>query len=62
MTKAHVVPVIEVTVTHGKGTNEEPFRIFMEYWSLDGTFLAERNVEMDTNDIIQKRKYQVPLK
>ena len=31
-----VIPMIEVTVKEGKGTLESPYRIDVEYWTLDG--------------------------
>ena len=35
-----VIPMIEVTVKEGKGTLESPYRIEIEYWTLDGVLAA----------------------
>ena len=39
---AKVILVIETYLTHrGKGELEDPYRIVIQYWSLDGVLLAE---------------------
>lgn len=41
MNSAKVIPVIETKTVAGKGTEEDPNRVVIRYWSLDGHFLAE---------------------
>lgn len=38
---AEVVQVIHTLATRGAGTNEDPIRHVHQYWSFDGTLLAE---------------------
>lgn len=38
-----VIEVIEVSRRRGKGTDGDPARLVLEYWSCDGVLLAERD-------------------
>ncbi len=38
---AQLIQVIEVTVSRGDGTKEDPYHHITEYWSVDGQFLAD---------------------
>lgn len=38
-----LVEVIHVVATRGKGTKEDPVRLVNQYWSKEGTLLAEDN-------------------
>lgn len=40
---AKVVQVIEVSTIRGAGTEENPTRESIEYWSFDGILLAEKD-------------------
>lgn len=42
---AQVIEVIEVKATAGKGTEADPYRVIVEYWSKDGQLLAVRDPE-----------------
>lgn len=42
---AEVVQVIHVLATRGDGTDENPIRLVRQFWSLDGTLLAESDVD-----------------
>lgn len=42
--------VIEVQAVRGKGTNADPCRVILQYWSLDGELLAENDVLMTGED------------
>ena len=42
---AKVIQVIETTALRGSGTNEDPSRIVIQYWSLEGKLLAENDLE-----------------
>jgi hypothetical protein len=37
----HVIEVIEVGELRGDGTEQDPFRVFMTYWTKNGEKLAE---------------------
>lgn len=37
---AKVMQVIQVQTVTGQGTEENPYRCIIEYWSLDGKLLA----------------------
>lgn len=47
---ASVVRVIAVRVCRGAGTAEDPKRIVIEYWSMDGLLLAVRDIHRDGPD------------
>ena len=40
---ARVIPVIETRSARGSGAVDQPTRVVVEYWSLDGEKLAERD-------------------
>lgn len=40
---ARVIPVIETQSARGSGAADQPTRVVVEYWSLDGKKLAERD-------------------
>lgn len=40
---ARVVEVIETTSLRGSGTQGDPYRSVVQYWSRDGELLAERD-------------------
>lgn len=40
---ARVIPVIETKSARGSGAADQPTRVVVEYWSLDGEKLAERD-------------------
>ena len=40
---ARVIPVIETQSARGSGAADQPTRVVVEYWSLDGEKLAERD-------------------
>jgi hypothetical protein len=40
-----VIPVIEVVTTRGRGVEADPVRQVIQYWTLDGKFLAENDPE-----------------
>lgn len=40
---ARVIPVIETQSARGSGAVDQPTRVVVEYWSLDGKKLAERD-------------------
>ena len=42
---ARVIQVIETKSVRGLGTEKDPARIVVQYWGLDGTFLAEMDIE-----------------
>ena len=42
---AEVIQVIRTTATIGKGNEEDPCRIVIQYWSLEGKLLAEHDPE-----------------
>lgn len=42
---ARVVKVIEVKCSVGNGTESDPNRVIVEYWSTDGEFLAASDPE-----------------
>lgn len=42
-----VIQVIEANFCRGKGTEENPNRTVTAYYSLDGDFLAEKDVHYD---------------
>lgn len=44
---ARVIPVIEVKVLRGNGTDNDPYRIAKLYYSLDGKFIAESDAQND---------------
>jgi hypothetical protein len=46
---AEVIQVIKTVSIRGKGTKEDPVREIITYWSLDGEWLAER-------DMLEERK------
>lgn len=43
---ACIKQVIEVQAVRGEGTNDDPCRVILQYWSLDGELLAENDVLM----------------
>lgn len=42
---AEVAQVIHVLATKGDGTDESPVRLVHQFWSFDGTFLAESDAD-----------------
>lgn len=42
---AKVIQVIETKAVRGLGTEKDPIRDVIQYWDLDGNFLAEMDVE-----------------
>lgn len=38
-----LVEVIHVEAVRGQGTEEDPVRVVQQYWSKEGTLLAERD-------------------
>lgn len=42
---AKVIKVIETRAKRGLGTEKDPEREIVQYWALDGTFLAEMDTE-----------------
>lgn len=44
--EAKVIQVIETKATRGLGTEKDPVRVVTQYWALDGTFLAEMDLEL----------------
>lgn len=44
---AKVIQVIETQVVIGKGTEADPLRYLVQYWSLKGELLAERDTLED---------------
>lgn len=40
---ARVIEVIETRSCRGSGTQEDPYRIVVQYWSLEGELLAEKD-------------------
>lgn len=40
---AKVIQVIETEITRGKGVKDDPFRAVPQYWTFDGTLLAEND-------------------
>ena len=40
-----LITVIEVEATRGEGVEGDPIRSVTQYWSTDGTMLAERDPE-----------------
>ena len=42
---AKVIRVIETRAKRGLGTEKDPEREVVQYWALDGTFLAETDIE-----------------
>lgn len=50
---ARVIQVIETKAVRGLGTEKDPARIVVQYWGLDGKFLAE----MDTEHCIPLAEY-----
>lgn len=42
---AKVIQVIQTTAIRGKGSENDPCRIVIQYWSLDGKKLAENDSE-----------------
>lgn len=42
---AKVIQVIRTTAMRGKGNEDDPCRIVIQYWSLDGEMLAECDPE-----------------
>lgn len=43
---AKVIQVIETKAKRGLGTEKDPVREIIQYWDLDGNFLAEMDKEM----------------
>lgn len=43
---AKVVQVIETKAIRGLGTEKDPVRVVLQYWDLEGNFLAEMDTEM----------------
>lgn len=41
--KAELMQVIHTTAARGYGTRDDPHRHVEQYWTLDGTLLAERD-------------------
>ncbi|MFD2116390.1 carboxypeptidase [Paenibacillus yanchengensis] len=40
---ARVIRVIETKAARGLGTEEDPMRVVIQYWSFDGRLLAEND-------------------
>ncbi len=51
--KAELIEVIKTDSVCGKGTEESPVRVIIEYWSLEGKLLAR----VDTFDEAVKRPF-----
>ena len=45
--KARVIQVVEVTISEGAGTDEEPVRAVRYYYSLEGALLARGDQHED---------------
>ncbi len=44
MSEARLIQVIQTTSKEGNGTDRDPIRTVIEYWSVDGEFLAKRDM------------------
>ena len=44
-----VIQVIETKAMCGLGTEKDPARVVIQYWDLDGKFLAEANQDITSN-------------
>ncbi len=42
MERAKLVPVIQVILRKGNGTENDPYREVVQYWTLDGELLCEK--------------------
>jgi hypothetical protein len=42
---AEVIQVIKTTATRGSGSEDDPCRIVIQYWSFEGELLAEHDSE-----------------
>ena len=47
---ARVIQVIETRSCRGDGTQENPCRIVIQYWSLEGKMLAEKDSYNENDD------------
>lgn len=54
---ARMMEVIEVKVTRGVGTEENPCRIVTQYWSQRGELLAESDSTTDTSFASSESNY-----
>ena len=43
MENARLVPIIQTVVRKGDGTENDPYREVVQYWTLDGELLCEIN-------------------
>ena len=48
---AQIVEVIEVKTVKGKGTDKDPMRIIVEYWSKDGQLLAVNDPNFNLSEL-----------
>jgi len=52
---AELIEVIHVNFARGEGTDEDLVRTVHQYWSKDGTLLAENDIWKDARDPRDKR-------
>ncbi len=53
---AKVIQVIETKAKRGLGTEKDPVRNVVQYWDLEGNFLAEMDTQLCLSAIEQETK------
>ncbi len=53
---AKVIQVIETKAKRGLGTEKDPVRNVVQYWDLEGNFLAEMDTQLCLSAIEQEAK------
>lgn len=57
MNSVELIEVIRTILTHrGRGTDDDPHRIIIQYWSKEGELLAEKDHCANHFDIIKERE------
>jgi hypothetical protein len=51
---ARVIQVIETRSCRGNGTKEDPCRVVIQYWTLNGEMLAEKD-NINENTVLEQK-------